>query len=286
MDDGDPRWQEEYTRAAAERDAARADLKSMRSEVDAARAQRDDEVNELQHQVGSLEVRLSEAEGKADKESHHVDEALRERDEARDSVIIANRESDELRQTLETDKTGMAQALLDIRDKCSGEDTSPSGQIIGRMADEALKGSGTIIGKQLRAGIEPEDTAKESKLEIPIEMGSTKAGNVNFLEKTPNVHLHYILSDAEMDRVGHGIIEIVCHHCQTGTKVIYDVVAEDEEIPSGGKPEARAVRDDFEAAHQHHLGGLEKQWTSLCPVGHAITKVADLRSKPDEGGPP
>ncbi len=297
MDDGDPRWQDEYTKAAHARDTAHSEIMALQQEIERLKVAGQQNLDDANLQADDFIARIGELQAEAEKVSGTIRAAHVETVEYREAMERYAEENRDLKRSLEQDRTGMAQALVDVRDEVRSrswllEGRGPyewdddkykdeAGQAMRKVAGiagDALRASGTIVAKQLQAGIEPGATPKDG---TPIEMGSQRAVSVRVMEDLPNVHMHYLISDAEMDRIGYTIMEVVCHHCQTGTKIFHGGRPPKGDVPENPDPAMLKILNDFKDAHSHDLGGIEEQWRSLCPTGHMILCVEDLRSNPD-----
>jgi hypothetical protein len=96
---------------------------------------------------------------------------------------------------------------------------------------------------------------------------------VEYLEGSPQVHLHYLTDDDEFDRDGHGKIEFVCHGCGDSMLLRYD--------SSGSRRRFLAIRNRFRDAHLKCRNiGFEQS----CPDYRRNVDVMDVR-KPAQHAP-
>ncbi len=119
-----------------------------------------------------------------------------------------------------------------------------------------------------------------------------------FLQDTPNVHLHYEISDELADAQGYSEIELCCHACGLGLKVLFNLPPDKdpvyEEIGDNGIPQLRKIRDEFETKHKEcqaadppllssvGLRGVD-QFRYLCPPYRKNVETLDVRTdKPED----
>jgi hypothetical protein len=91
---------------------------------------------------------------------------------------------------------------------------------------------------------------------------------VEYLEDTPQVHIHYLTEDEEVERDGFGKIEFVCHGCGAAMLLVYDA--------NISRRSSLAIRNRFRADHMKCPDlGYEK----ICPDYRRTSKVVDVRRK-------
>lgn len=76
-------------------------------------------------------------------------------------------------------------------------------------------------------------------------------------QEFPGIAVHYLFSDVEMDQVGYGVADIVCHVCSVGWRVCYDpptLQDRDKYVP---------VIEAFAAEHEHCAPVLIKRWIDM-----------------------
>jgi hypothetical protein len=93
--------------------------------------------------------------------------------------------------------------------------------------------------------------------------------HVTFRRDNPAVHYHYWQDDADTDRRGYGVTDMVCHACNEGIRYFWPASF----IAPGAGPRMEAYADAFAAKHHGHLnvGG-----EFLCPL-YNLTDAVDLR---------
>jgi hypothetical protein len=92
------------------------------------------------------------------------------------------------------------------------------------------------------------------------------SGSVYYLTETPQVHLHYLMTDAEADAAGWSRVEMCCHGC--GAAVVLTFAWPQR------KDALRPERDRFQDAHRacpDLSGGV------LCPLDRTSMVHVDLR---------
>lgn len=94
---------------------------------------------------------------------------------------------------------------------------------------------------------------------------------VDFMEKTPQVHLHFLTSDKEFKRTGTGKIELVCHGCGQALLLMYNVKGPDI-----------TVRRSFE---KQHAKCPNRGYEDGCPNYRSQVTVLDMRKKPKKSKP-
>jgi hypothetical protein len=89
---------------------------------------------------------------------------------------------------------------------------------------------------------------------------------VDFLDGTPQVHLHYLTDDSEYKRQGFGRLELVCHGCGCSQLVYYD----------DSKPRRShiAVRNTFQ---RHHKKCQNRGYEEYCSNYRRTMDVIDMR---------
>ena len=105
-------------------------------------------------------------------------------------------------------------------------------------------------------------------------MGATVLGcghasqlfKVEYLDGTPQVHLHYLTDDEEYDREGEGRMEIVCHGCGEAVLLSYDT--------SGSRRQWLSIRNRFRDAHKQCTN---RKFESTCPDYRKVVKLVDVR---------
>jgi hypothetical protein len=90
----------------------------------------------------------------------------------------------------------------------------------------------------------------------------------DFLEGTPQVHLHYLTDDTEYTRQGFGRMELVCHGCGCAQLVYYDNSKKADKHIS--------VRDAFQ--HQHRKC-KNRGYEEYCSNYRKTIEVLDMRGK-------
>ena len=101
---------------------------------------------------------------------------------------------------------------------------------------------------------------------------------VTVLTDTKSCHVHFWTYDAEMDAQGFGIADLVCHGCDTATRVLYPPFDEEQAKAEPLWP----TRAAFAADHREcvHLGT-----DFLCPPKYQVSKTIDLRDAPEKEEP-
>lgn len=89
---------------------------------------------------------------------------------------------------------------------------------------------------------------------------------VDFMEKSPQVHVHFLTSDKEFKSTGTGKIELVCHGCGEAVLLTYSAVG-----PSIN------IRRRFE---KKHAGCQNRGYEENCPNYRSSVQFVDLRKKP------
>ena len=89
---------------------------------------------------------------------------------------------------------------------------------------------------------------------------------VEYLEGTPQVHLHYLTDDDELARDGFGRIEFVCHGCGDAMLLLYD--------DSNSRRRYLAIRNKFRDQHRRCSN---RSFEHHCPDYRRTSKVLDVR---------
>jgi hypothetical protein len=88
---------------------------------------------------------------------------------------------------------------------------------------------------------------------------------VDFMEKSPQIHVHFLTSDKDLKRVGHGKIELVCHGCGKAILLMYNTKGPDI-----------SVRRDFE---KKHAKCPNHGYEDSCPNYRSRIDILDMRKK-------
>ena len=88
---------------------------------------------------------------------------------------------------------------------------------------------------------------------------------VDFMEATPQIHLHFLTSEKEYKKSGSGKIEIVCHGCGESLLLMYNSKGPDVN-----------VRKSFE---KKHLKCPNRGYEEDCPNYRSHLSVLDMRKK-------
>ena len=92
---------------------------------------------------------------------------------------------------------------------------------------------------------------------------------INFIEASPQIHLHFLTGEDEHKALGFGRVELCCHGCGESLLVLYD---------DSGKKGHLKLKRDFRKKHEHcpnHGAG----YAGYCPNYRSSFQVADLRAK-------
>lgn len=89
---------------------------------------------------------------------------------------------------------------------------------------------------------------------------------VDFMEKSPQVHVHFLTSDKEFKKTGTGKIELVCHGCGDSILLMYSTNGPDI-----------GVRRKFEKTH---AGCQNRGYEESCPNYRRYSQFLDMRKKP------
>lgn len=101
-----------------------------------------------------------------------------------------------------------------------------------------------------------------------LERGhADKLFDVDYMEGSPQVHLHFLTDEDEYVRLGYGKMELCCHGCGQSVLVLYD--------KSKSKRQHLALRNNFK---KRHSGCPNKQYDSKCPNYRSSIEVLDVRS--------
>jgi hypothetical protein len=109
------------------------------------------------------------------------------------------------------------------------------------------------------------------------EFTNTRHDSARLLLGTPHIHIHYLMTDSEMDRDGYSRVELCCHGCGNATIVTFDAVPPDVKPPSRGLFHLRKLRDAFQERHRscpNFVGYV------LCPIDRRDVTHLDMRTGP------
>ena len=90
---------------------------------------------------------------------------------------------------------------------------------------------------------------------------------MDYFERSPQVHMHYLTEDDEYRREGFGRIEFVCHGCGDSKLVYYD--------NSKSKRSHVGVRDAFWKLHSKCKN---RNYENHCPDYRHAIEVVDMRA--------
>lgn len=89
---------------------------------------------------------------------------------------------------------------------------------------------------------------------------------VDYMDGSPQVHLHFLTEEAEFSENGYGRLELCCHGCGEAILVLY----RDE----GFRSAHLKVRNEF---HQKHKACPDRNYAESCPDYRRSFKTVDLR---------
>lgn len=94
--------------------------------------------------------------------------------------------------------------------------------------------------------------------------------DIESMDGSPQVHLHFLTDDLEYSYIGFSKVEICCHGCGESVLVYYDVP---------GKEDTRHIelRDQFTTKHRRCPG---RDYEERCPNFRTKMEVIDLRDAP------
>jgi hypothetical protein len=90
---------------------------------------------------------------------------------------------------------------------------------------------------------------------------------MDYFERSPQVHMHYLTDDDEYVRDGFGRIEFVCHGCGCSALVYYD--------DSKSKKSHVTVRNSF---WKKHAQCENRNYEKNCPDYRRTIEVVDMRA--------
>jgi hypothetical protein len=90
---------------------------------------------------------------------------------------------------------------------------------------------------------------------------------MDYFERSPQVHMHYLTDDDEYVREGFGRIEFVCHGCGCSKLVYYD--------DSKSKKSHVSVRNSF---WKKHAQCKNRNYENTCPDYRRTIEVVDMRA--------
>jgi hypothetical protein len=89
---------------------------------------------------------------------------------------------------------------------------------------------------------------------------------VEYMDGSPQVHLHFLTDDEEYSRSGEGKVELVCHGCGESLLVRYD--------NSGSKKQFLSIRNRF---RDDHAKCQNRSFEHSCPDYRRSFKSIDVR---------
>lgn len=105
-------------------------------------------------------------------------------------------------------------------------------------------------------------------------LGDVAGSAVVYFVRTPQVHVHYLTTDAEADALGASHLVVVCHGCGQSIRVLFKLPADPQE---GGLPTLTRVRDEFAIKHR---GCPNRGFDRLCPpLDKGKQTLVDLRGQ-------
>lgn len=90
---------------------------------------------------------------------------------------------------------------------------------------------------------------------------------VDYMDGSPQVHLHFLTEEKEFTENGYGRLELCCHGCGESLLVLY----RDE----GSRSAHLKVRDEF---HKKHKTCPDRNYAESCPDYRRSSGVVDLRA--------
>jgi hypothetical protein len=72
-------------------------------------------------------------------------------------------------------------------------------------------------------------------------------GSILYFVLDPQVHVHYVTTDAEADAIGASVIVVGCHGCGQSMRILFKLP---EDPQPGGLPTLTRVRNDFRFKHR------------------------------------
>ena len=95
---------------------------------------------------------------------------------------------------------------------------------------------------------------------------------VDYMDGTPQVHLHFLTEDKEFEETGYGRVELCCHGCGASVLVLYT----DEEV----KAKHLKIRNQFQTDHRFCPN---RTYETSCPDYRRTSRLMDLRLASRDG---
>lgn len=92
--------------------------------------------------------------------------------------------------------------------------------------------------------------------------------DVDYMDASPQVHLHFLTDEEEYDSLGYGRMELCCHGCGASTLVYYD--------RGRTRRQHLAMRDRFAKKHEKCPN---MKFEDHCPNYRSSFETADVRRK-------